>query len=156
MTVCRRINYIIINLALPFSVGRTNNLTRQLRHTQGKDGGQVQPRRLSSVHFHHPEIDSELKYISGVDDKRHVKSWMMKWHLVDSKIVSNCSPLFIAEPNRRTQMYFRINKHKNRKKLIRTYFLALVSQTQQWTPRRPLYTHSMWLKPKSSANNNYN
>jgi len=58
MTVCRRINYVIINLALPFSVGRTNKLIRQLRHTQGKDGGQVQPRILSSMCFHHPEIDS--------------------------------------------------------------------------------------------------
>jgi hypothetical protein len=58
MTVCRCINYIIISLALPFSVGRTNKLTRQLIHTQGKDGGQVQPRILSSVYFHHPEIDS--------------------------------------------------------------------------------------------------
>lgn len=30
------------------------------------------------------------------------------------------------------------------------YLLALESQTQQWTPRRPLNTHRIWLKPKSS------
>lgn len=34
---------------------------------------------------------------------------------------------------------------------FRLYLLALPSHTQQWTPRRPLYTHNMWLKPKSSA-----
>ncbi len=29
---------------------------------------------------------------------------------------------------------------------------ALASQTQQWTPRRPLYTHSICSNPKSSEN----
>lgn len=31
-------------------------------------------------------------------------------------------------------------------------FRASKSHTQQWTPRRPLYTHNTWRKPKSSIN----
>lgn len=37
--------------------------------------------------------------------------WMNKCNLINPEVVSDCSPLFIAEPKRRTNMCFRINKH---------------------------------------------
>ena len=83
----------------------------------------------------------------------------MIFNLVDPEIISNSSPLFIGQPGNDGSMIQIFKCHTDKKprkkklyvQLFNHNLLALPSQTQQWTPRRPLYTQRMWLNPKSSA-----
>ena len=82
-------------------------------------------------------------------------------HLVYTEIFSNRWPLFIRQPTGVMAIQFEslsiMNKELEKEISEFDYLtynlLAFGSQTQQWTPRRPLYTQRMWLKPKSSATN---
>lgn len=74
------------------------------------------------------------------------------WTCKYSAIADLCSLFNLANDNY-SLVYI---EHKRMSKesisdLKHHYLLALPSQTQQCTPRRPLYTHKMWLNPKSSA-----
>lgn len=116
-----------------------------------------------SDYFHFPEQSTENS--TKLYEKK--KSSKLKvcqngiTHLVYTEIFSNRWPLFIRQPTGVMALQFEslsiMNKELEKEISEIDYLmynlLAFASQTQQWTPRLPLYTQRMWLKPKSSAKN---
>lgn len=76
-------------------------------------------------------------------------------YLVDTKIVSNSTSLLIRQPVWEKVVFefmtlFVTSRQRITFDSLVPHLLAFPSQTQQWTPLRPLYTQRTCLKPKSS------
>lgn len=90
----------------------------------------------SSTDVKHLKVPCTHENNQQLQPSAHCSTWLWRW----------------SKNNMKVKMTISINRINSTSGCsLQQYLLALPSQTQQWTPRLPLYTHRIWLNPKSSV-----